>query len=153
VTFAKARPSAVLVELDPPSEGRTRRTTAFAVAGIGILLAAYAAAGPDAQPTTTPVLVAPAVAPSAPPAPRTLALPADAADVELVAFPDWLANEPPPPRMRASVSVRGTVGLASVDTPAAINWTEDGISYHLTSMRLSVSELVGVAARLRLVRR
>ena len=149
----KGRPSAVLVELDPPSAGQTRRTTALAVAGMAILLATYAAVGPDAPPTTTPVPAAPAVASSAPPAPRTLALPADVADVELVAFPDWLANEPPPPRMRATVRVRGTVGLASVDTPAAINWTEDGVSYHLTSMRLSVSELVGVAARLRLVRR
>jgi hypothetical protein len=149
VTFAKSRPSAVLVELDPPSAGQTRRTTAFAAAGMAILLAAYAAVGPGAQPTTTPIPVAPAVGSSAPLAPRTLALPANAADVELIAFPDWLANEPLPASFRAVVAIRGTTGLASVEGRTVVNWTEHGISYRLESIDRSIAELVVLADSLR----
>jgi hypothetical protein len=144
VTFAKSRPSAVLVELDPPSAGQTRRTTAFAAAGMAILLAAYAAVGPGAQPTTTPIPVAPAVGSSAP-----LALPANAADVELIAFPDWLANEPLPASFRAVVAIRGTTGLASVEGRTVVNWTEHGISYRLESIDRSIAELVVLADSLR----
>jgi hypothetical protein len=70
-------------------------------------------------------------------------------DVELSAFPDWLANEPPPSSLRAVVAVRGTMGIASVEGVTVVNWTEHGISYRLESIARSVPELVVLADSLR----
>ncbi len=75
----------------------------------------------------------------------TLALPSGVADVELSAFPDWLANEPPSASLRAVVAVRGTLGIASAEGLAVVNWTERGISYRLASANHTVAELVRLA--------
>ena len=70
-------------------------------------------------------------------------------DVQLSAFPDWLANEPPPASLRAVVAIRGTMGIASVEGLTVVNWTEHGVSYRLESASHSVSELVVLADSLR----
>ena len=70
-------------------------------------------------------------------------------DVELSAFPDWLANEPPPASLRAVVAIRGTMGIASVEGLTVVNWTEHGVSYRLESLARSVPELVVLADSLR----
>ncbi|MEX2046487.1 MAG: hypothetical protein WEE03_04940 [Chloroflexota bacterium] len=70
-------------------------------------------------------------------------------DVELSAFPDWLANEAPPGSFRAVVAIRGTMGLVSVEGRTVVNWTEHGISYRLESTERTVSELVVLAESLR----
>ena len=98
---------------------------------------------PAATPTPTGALLAPR--PQLP----ALALPPGVTDVQLSAFPDWLANEPPSASLRAVVSVRGTKGIASVEGLTVVNWTEHGISYRLESANRSVMELVVLADSLR----
>ena len=78
-----------------------------------------------------------------------LSLPTSVIDVELSAFPDWLANEPPPASLRAVVAIRGTMGIASVEGLTVVNWTEHGVSYRLESLTHSVPELVVLADSLR----
>lgn len=78
-----------------------------------------------------------------------LALPAGVTDVALSAFPDWLANEPPPASLRAVVAIRGTMGIASVEGVTVVNWTEHGVSYRLESAARTVPELVVLADSLR----
>jgi hypothetical protein len=84
---------------------------------------------------------------------RTLTLPAGITDVELVTFPDRLANEPPPPLPYVSVRVRGTQGLAVVTRGLGLvptlYWTEGGTAYWLTSSGRDVSDLIRIAESLR----
>jgi hypothetical protein len=98
---------------------------------------------PLATPTPTGALLAPR------PQLSSLVLPSSVTDVELSAFPDWLANEPPPASLRAVVAVRGTMGIASVEGLTVLNWTEHGISYRLESLSRTVPELVVLADSLR----
>jgi hypothetical protein len=101
------------------------------------------APSPTATPTPTGALLAPR------PLLSTLALPSGVNDVQLSAFPDWLANEPPSASLRAVVAIRGTMGIASVEGLTVVNWTEHGISYRLESADRSVPELVVLADSLR----
>ena len=98
---------------------------------------------PIATPTPTGALLAPRTGVA------TLALPVGLRDVELSAFPDWLANEALPASFRSAVKVRGTIGIASVEGITVVNWTEQGISYRLESINRSVTELVVLADSLR----
>ena len=79
-----------------------------------------------------------------------LELPSVAAQngVYLSVIPDWLLNDPPSPRFRTPVDVRGKTGLATTDLPASIAWTEDGFWYEMSSTRLSVGELIRLASAL-----
>ena len=79
----------------------------------------------------------------------SLTLPAGVIDAELSAMPDRYVNEPLPASFRVPLSIRGYGGVASVDPPAAIIWTEGGISYALTSRVRSIPQLVELALRLR----
>jgi hypothetical protein len=101
------------------------------------------APAPAATPSPTEALLAPRPQLSA------LALPSSVSDVQLSAFPDWLANEPPSASLRAVVRIRGTMGIASVEGLTVVNWTEHGISYRLESSNRSVPELVVLADSLR----
>ena len=103
------------------------------------------------EPAPTPTATArPTGALLAPRAPlSSLALPTSVTDVQLSAFPDWLANEPPPASLRAVVAIRGTMGIASVEGLTVVNWTEHGVSYRLESVSRSVAELVVLADALR----
>ncbi len=101
------------------------------------------APAPTATPRATGALLAPRPQLSA------LALPSGVTDVQLSAFPDWLANEPPPASLRAVVAIRGTMGIASVEGLTVVNWTEHGVSYRLESANRSVPELVALADSLR----
>jgi hypothetical protein len=98
---------------------------------------------PVATPTPTGALLAPRPQLSA------LTLPSSVTDVQLSAFPDWLANEPPSASLRAIVAIRGTMGIASVEGFTVVNWTEHGISYRLESLSHTVPELVVLADSLR----
>jgi hypothetical protein len=98
---------------------------------------------PAATPTPTGALLAPR------PQLSSLALPSSITDVQLSAFPDWLANEPPSASLRAVVAIRGTMGIASVEGLTVVNWTEHGISYRLESLSRTVPELVVLADSLR----
>ena len=119
---------------------------------IGTALAAAALlsqqrSGPAPAPTATPKATGALLAPR--PQLSALALPSGVTDVELSAFPDWLANEPPPASLRAVVAIRGTMGIASVEGLTVVNWTEHGVSYRLESANRSVPELVALADSLR----
>ena len=147
----RAARNAVLIELDRV-ERRGVRWRRVVIAGL-VALAVATVVGqqrPDrlVPPSSTAVASAlPAAAARAQPAP--LHLPQNAGDVQLTAFPDWLANEPPPAALRGVVAVRGTMGIASVEGVTVINWTERGVSYRLESQTKSISDLVRIADSLR----
>ena len=143
----------VLIDLDR-KEARAALWQRIALICIGTAIAAAALLtqranepAPTPAPTATPRPTGAQLAPRAPLS--ALALPSGVTDVELSAFPDWLANEPPPASLRAVVSIRGTMGIASVEGLTVVNWTEQGVSYRLESLDRSVSELVLLADSLR----
>ena len=145
----------VLIDLDHKERHRAALWQRVALILIGTALAGAAllaqqrgseptpAPAPTATPKPTGALVAPRPQLSA------LALPSSVTDVQLSAFPDWLANEPPPASLRAVVAIRGTMGIASVEGLTVVNWTEHGVSYRLESQARSVADLVVLADSLR----
>ena len=102
---------------------------------------------PTPAPTATPKATGALLVPR--PQLSALSLPTSVTDVELSAFPDWLANEPPPASLRAVVAIRGTMGIASVEGLTVVNWTEHGVSYRLESLERTVADLVVLADSLR----
>jgi hypothetical protein len=121
---------------------------------VGTALAAAALVAQQqqgSQPTPAPVATPKPTGALLAPRPQlsSLALPPGVTDVELSAFPDWLANEPPPASLRAVVAIRGTMGIASVEGLTVVNWTEHGLSYRLESANRGVPELVVLADSLR----
>jgi hypothetical protein len=144
----------VLIDLDR-KERRATLWQRIVLIVIGTALAAAALLATQQRnggelapaPTTTPTPTGALLQPQAPFA--TLALPPGVTDVELSAFPDWLANEALPVSFRAVVEVRGTTGIASVEGLTVVNWTEHGVSYRLESIARTVSELVVLADALR----
>ena len=144
----------VLIDLDKRERGGTRLWQRIVLIGIATALAAAALLAqqrggseetpvPTATPTPTGAFLYPRTQLA------SLALPAGLTDVDLSAFPDWLANEPPAASLRAVVAVRGTMGIASVEGLTVVNWTEAGISYRLESIGRSVADLVLLADSLR----
>ena len=143
----------VLIDLDKKERG-TRLWQRIVLSGIATALVAAALLAqqrggteqepaPTATPTPTGAFFYPRTQLA------SLALPAGLTDVELSAFPDWLANEPPAASLRAVVAIRGTMGIASVEGLTVVNWTEHGISYRLESLHRTVPELVVLADTLR----
>ena len=70
--------------------------------------------------------------------------------------PSVLANVRPAPDLNLSlpadiavVTVRGVPGVASVEGPAVVAWTERGIAYWLQSPTRSTEELIAIADELR----
>jgi hypothetical protein len=70
-------------------------------------------------------------------------------DVELAFMPDRLANEAAPWTLRDVVAIRGAPGVASVEGPAMISWTENGIAYWMVSLTRSIDDLIDIANQLR----
>lgn len=151
MTLAKRH--SVLIDLDRKERGAAVWQRILLIV-IGTALAAAALLAqqrsgtePTPEPTATPTPTGALLVP------RTqlslLSLPAGLADVDLSAFPDWLANEPPSASLRAVVAVRGTMGIASVEGLTVVNWTEHGMSYRLESVARTVPELVLLADSLR----
>jgi hypothetical protein len=143
----------VLIDLDKKERG-TRLWQRIVLIGIATALAAAALLAqqrggnePEPVPTATPTPTGAIFYPRIHLA--SLVLPTGLSDVELTAFPDWLANEAPPPSFRAAVAIRGTTGIASVEGITVVNWTEHGISYRLESLHRTVPELVVLADQLR----
>jgi hypothetical protein len=132
----------VLIDLDKKERG-TRLWQRIVLIGIATALAAAALLAqqrggnePEPVPTATPTPTGAIFYPRIHLA--SLVLPTGLSDVELTAFPDWLANEAPPPSFRAAVAIRGTTGIASVEGITVVNWTEHGISYRLESLHRTV---------------
>ena len=80
---------------------------------------------------------------------RPLVLPPRIDNVDLAAMPDRLANEAAPASWRRVVTVRGVPGVASVEGPAVVAWTENGIAYAIASPTRSAEELIEIANELR----
>jgi hypothetical protein len=80
---------------------------------------------------------------------KPLQLPHTYVNVDLAAMPDRLANEAAPWTLRSVVVIRGAPGVASVEGPAVISWTENGIAYRLASPTRSTDELIQIADDLR----
>lgn len=148
----------VIVDLDRSSrtEPRTRPAELVAVAVIVGGCLAFAVlvwtgkiqpVALDAAPMTAAHASAPAVSLGA--ALQTLELPPGLGSVTLSSMPDRLANEAAPATLRAVVGVRGTRGVASVDGPSQIYWTEDGVAYRLIGSDRTIDELVRIAEALR----
>ena len=78
-----------------------------------------------------------------------LVLPQRIDGVDLAAMPDRLANEAAPASWRRVVIVRGVPGVASVEGPAVVAWTENGIAYWLASPTRSTEDLIQIANDLR----
>jgi hypothetical protein len=144
----------VLIDLDR-KERRAAVWQRIVLILIGTALAAAALLsqlrGSEQAPTPSPTAIPKATGALLAPRPQlsALSLPTSVTDVELSAFPDWLANEPPPASLRAVVAIRGTMGIASVEGLMVVNWTEHGVSYRLESASRSVPELVVLADSLR----
>lgn len=84
-----------------------------------------------------------------PPPVARLELPRDATDIVLSAMPDRFVNEPGDARLRAVIDVRGKQGVAAIELPATIMWTEQGITYWMTSPDRTTAELIAIADGLR----
>lgn len=143
----------VLIDLDRKERG-TRLWQRIVLIAIGTALAAAAllaqqrgGSEPAPVPTVTPTPTGALLYPRTQLA--SLVLPTGLTDVELSAFPDWLANEAPPASFRAAVAIRGTTGIVSVEGLTVVNWTEHGISYRLESLHRTVADLVVLADLLR----
>ena len=78
-----------------------------------------------------------------------LQLPRSYVNVDLAAMPDRLANEAAPWTLRGVVVIRGRPGVASVEGPAVISWTENGIAYWMASPTRSTTELIQIANELK----
>ena len=76
---------------------------------------------------------------------KPLQLPRTYVNVDLAAMPDRLANEAAPWTLRGGVVIRGVPGVASVEGPAVISWTENGIAYSMASPTRSTAELIQIA--------
>lgn len=80
-----------------------------------------------------------------PPA-RPLALPAGQMDgVDLFLLPERITNENLIWTMRSVVAIRGGQGLASVEGPAIVTWTEKGFQYWMVSSTRTTDELIKIA--------
>lgn len=152
----------VIVDLDRSrAAGRARPLDQAAIPLLLCAAAAFAFAVLGARPATRPAtdVGAPpplpdATAPVSANVPRgvvlrPLQLPARYSGVDLAALPDRLANEAPLWTLRSVVVIRGTPGMASVEGPALIAWTEGGIAYWLGSSTRSTAELIAIADELR----
>ena len=76
---------------------------------------------------------------------HALRLPPGVASVDLEWMPERLTNEASPSSLRDVITVRGVPGLASVEAPAVISWTEAGLVYWLISPTRSTIELIRLA--------
>ena len=145
-----------IVDLDRRSAPTQRRSAdRLAIAALIVGCLAFGLVVSIARPAVTPAAV-PARDPMIPTGPvqrgvilHPLVLPPTIANVDLAAMPDRLANEAAPSSWRRVITVRGIPGVASVDGPAVVAWTENGIAYWLQSPTRSTEELIVIADELR----
>jgi hypothetical protein len=99
------------------------------------------------------IVFAPATPPSAilpiNPLVRPLALPANLDSVDLFLIPERITNENLIWTLRSIVRIRGSVGIASVEAPSIITWTEKGFQYWMISSTRTTDELIKIADDLR----
>lgn len=74
-----------------------------------------------------------------------LSLPTGVDNVDLFQIPDRLTNENLFWTLRSVVEIRGNAGLASVEGPAMITWTENGLQYWMVSPTRTTADLITIA--------
>lgn len=145
-----------IVDLDrsaPPTRRRSADRLAIAALTLGCVVfgVVVAMARPAAAPTAAPVFDA--MLPTGPLVRgvvlHPLLLPPTIVNVDLSAMPDRLANEAAPSSWRRVITVRGVPGVAAIEGPAVVAWTENGIAYWLASPTRSTEELIAIADELR----
>ena len=139
-----------LERADPAARGHDRPII-IALLVTASLFAAFIGSvrtGPAAAPQLRSVGVIDSSAVQRGVVPRALQLPADYTNVELQAMPERLTNEASPASLRGVITVRGLPGVASVETPAVISWSEAGIVYWLISPSRTTNDLIRIADEL-----
>gem|GEM_PF-4321823 len=163
-----------IVDLDKGTSPQPGRRDAVLIVGLGGAILVFAAANWLSAPhptTTSPafpqssaaiassaisrssIVLVPATPPSArstvyPPA-RPLALPAHMDNVDLFLVPERITNENLIWTLRSIVRIRGGVGIASVEGPSIVTWTEKGFQYWMVSPTRTTDELIKIADDLR----
>jgi hypothetical protein len=163
-----------IVDLDKGTPRQARRGDRVLIAGLGSAILVFGVAiwltAPHPAPVATaapqssaaaasaaPARIAPAAIPGAPligqrtldPAARPLALPPGLESVDLFLVPERITNENLIWTMRSVVRIRGGVGLASIEGPAIVTWTEKGFQYWMVSPTRTTDELIKMADDLR----
>ena len=97
--------------------------------------------------------VAPVSLPSAvrtvDPSARPLMLPLNLDNVDLFLVPERITNENLIWTLRSIVRIRGGVGIASVEGPSIVTWTEKGFQYWMISSTRTTDDLIKIADDLR----
>jgi len=142
-----------IVDLDKGTSGQPGRRDEVFIVGLGAAILAFAAAIWLSAPHPTTLVLVPATPPSAlttalPPA-RPLTLPANADNVDLFLVPERITNENLIWTLRNIVRIRGGVGIASVEGPSIVTWTEKGFQYWMVSPTRTTDELIKIADDLR----
>src|SRR3954464_8111297 len=164
-----------IVDLDrgPARAGRARDGAAIAALGGAIAVFALALWLSAPHPTDLPTVSTPQPSPIAmttaicsrsgavctpplllvasfDPAARPLALPLGKTDdVDLFLLPERITNENLIWTLRSVVAIRGGQGLASVEGPAIVTWTEKGFQYWMISSSRTTDGLINLADDLR----
>ena len=159
-----------IVDLDKGTSRQPQRGDRALIVGLGGAILVFAAAiwlsapHPRTTSTTFPqsaaaaassaisqssIVLVPATPPSAlptvfPPA-RPLALPANTDSVDLFLVPERITNENLIWTLRSVVRIRGGVGIASVEGPSIVTWTEKGFQYWMISPTRTTDELIKIA--------
>jgi hypothetical protein len=147
-----------IVDLDRDrTRHRQRRRDRGTIAALAAASAAFALAVWTGRPATVPAAqpatseqeqpIAPASVPRGQLLRPLVLVPRP--DVELAFMPDRLANEAAPWTLRGVVVIRGAPGVASVEGPAVISWTENGIAYWMASPTRSIGDLIDIANQLK----
>ena len=83
------------------------------------------------------------------PSARPLVLPANLDNVDLFLVPERITNENLIWTLRSIVPIRGGVGLASIEGPSIVTWTEKGFQYWMISSTRTTDDLIKIADDLR----
>jgi hypothetical protein len=133
---------ATAIWLSAPHPAAT--ATAAARSFAAIPRSAIAQGGGTLAPVTLPGTVH-----TADPSARPLVLPADLDNVDLFLVPERITNENLIWTLRSIVRIRGGVGLASIEGPSIVTWTEKGFQYWMISSTRTTDDLIKIADDLR----
>jgi hypothetical protein len=159
-----------IVDLDKGTSRQPRGSDRALIVGLGAAIFVFATAiwlsAPHPAATATAVVPSsaaiaggaisrtgsvplPAAPPSAvrgvDPSARPLVLPANLDNVDLFLVPERITNENLIWTLRSIVRIRGGVGLASIEGPSIVTWTEKGFQYWMISSTRTTDDLIKIA--------
>ena len=122
-------------------------------AATAAIVAQSSTAAPIAASSRSSIALAPASRGSAvrtlDPSARPLMLPLNLDNVDLFLVPERITNENLIWTLRSIVRIRGGVGLASIEGPSIVTWTERGFQYWMISSTRTTDDLIKIADDLR----